>query len=397
MRRKYTIATAVLLVTLGGLAVALLAPDRLKRTWWLQLESPHDRYARALQAGGLAGTALATEWLSAAARAVQAPVALTVPFTEAALVDPARPVALGYQVALTRGQRLDVSVTVETDTPGRVFLDLFGPGHGDTRENDRSRPRASATEDKPTLSYEVPETGVYVLRVQPELLRGGHLKVTSVPRASLLFPVPGVSARGLQSIFGDPRDAGRRRHEGVDIFAKAGTHVLAAADGIVSRVGETPLGGRVVWVADVGRGIRYYYAHLQEQLVTTGAFVRAGDVLGTVGNTGNARTTPPHLHFGIYARGEGAIDPDAFIRPLTDAPAAPALRAETLGAWARTRRPAAVRASPSADGPILEALPRGSVVRVEGTLGQWVRTRTDTHPAAFVAARELAVDTAAMP
>jgi len=396
MRRGYAVAVGVLFGALGVLALAVVAPDRLRRSWQnLRPESPHERYARALQDGGLAHTALATEWLAAAARAVRAPVPLIVPFTEAALVDAARPVALGYEVALKRGQRLDVSVAVETDTPGRVFLDLFGPGDRNHSEERRPRPRASATADRTTLSYEVPETGVYVLRVQPELLRGGHVKVTSTPSASLLFPVPG--ARGINSVFGDPRDAGLRRHEGVDIFAKAGTHVRAAADGVVTRVGETALGGRVVWVTDFPRGVRYYYAHLQEQLVRTGTFVRAGDVLGTVGNTGNARTTPPHLHFGIYARGEGAIDPDAFIRPVTASAAAPALTVETLGAWARTRRPATVRASPSPDGPILEALPRGSAVRVEGALGQWVRTRTGTHPSAFVAARELTVDSAAMP
>jgi murein DD-endopeptidase MepM/ murein hydrolase activator NlpD len=127
--------------------------------------------------------------------------------------------------------------------------------------------------------------------------------------------VSGAGAASIQSGYGAARDAGRRRHEGVDIFAPRGTPVVAASDGFVVKVGENALGGRVVWLWDMSRGVTIYYAHLQEQLVTTGAFVRAGDTLGTVGNTGNARTTAPHLHFGIYARGEGALDPDAFIRP----------------------------------------------------------------------------------
>ena len=58
----------------------------------------------------------------------------------------------------------------------------------------------------------------------------------------------------------------------------------------------------------------HYYAHLERQAVTTGEHVTAGDVVGYVGNTGNARTTPPHLHFGIYRRGEGPIDPLPFVQ-----------------------------------------------------------------------------------
>jgi murein DD-endopeptidase MepM/ murein hydrolase activator NlpD len=73
------------------------------------------------------------------------------------------------------------------------------------------------------------------------------------------------------------------------------------------------LGGNVVWVWDAERGQALYYAHLDRQDVSAGSRVHAGDVLGRVGNTGNARTTPPHLHFGIYRPIEGAIDPLPFI------------------------------------------------------------------------------------
>jgi len=64
--------------------------------------------------------------------------------------------------------------------------------------------------------------------------------------------------------------------------------------------------------------MRVYYAHLDEQWVEPGEFVRAGQALGAVGNTGNARTTPPHLHFGVYVRQPGvrggARDPAEFLR-----------------------------------------------------------------------------------
>jgi murein DD-endopeptidase MepM/ murein hydrolase activator NlpD len=355
-------------------------------------ETAHQRYARSLVDGALSHTALATEWLSSASRALEHPTTVAVPFAENALIEPARPVALGYAVTLKRGQKLDVAVTVTTDTPGRVFVDLFEPRpEGPSQDGPARRPVASADHDRTSLSHEARRSGIYVLRVQPELLRGGHVRVTSTPAASLLFPVSGAGVRHLKSVFGDPRDAGRRTHQGVDIFAARGTPVLAASDGFVTRVGENNLGGQVVWLRDSSRGLTYYYAHLHEQLVRTGAFVRAGDALGTVGNTGNARTTAPHLHFGIYARGEGPIDPDAFIRPVPGTPPAPAVGPSTLGAWGRTRGRASVRAEPSADAPVIDTLPRSSTVRVEGSLGPWVRTSLPGYPAVFLSTRDLAI------
>jgi murein DD-endopeptidase MepM/ murein hydrolase activator NlpD len=101
----------------------------------------------------------------------------------------------------------------------------------------------------------------------------------------------------------------------VDIFARRGTPVLAAGSGIVTRVGTNGLGGKVVWIARPTRGEAHYYAHLDRQLVTVGTRVQEGDVIGFVGNTGNARFTPPHLHFGIYTSG-GAVDPLPYIAEL---------------------------------------------------------------------------------
>ena len=107
---------------------------------------------------------------------------------------------------------------------------------------------------------------------------------------------------------------------------------------MVYRVEETNRGGRVVWVRDDRRQQRLYYAHLDRQLVEPGRRVRVGDTLGLVGNTGNARTTPPHLHFGVYARGRdarGPQDPLPYLaRPRARMPAWPG-DPERLGSWAR--------------------------------------------------------------
>jgi murein DD-endopeptidase MepM/ murein hydrolase activator NlpD len=383
----------VLAFLLGaGAAVALLTflgwePFDVVRQK-LRPETPHESYTRSLLASGLSDTALAREWLDSSNRSLENPVPLTAPFAEQALIDAARPLSLGYAVELRRGQAFTVQVQLDTDVPGRVFVDLFEPANEGATER---RAIASARTGETSLSHEARNSGRYVLRVQPELLRGGRVRVVSSPAPSLAFPVEGAQPQSIRSVFGDPRDAGVRRHEGVDIFAPRGTPVVAATDGLVVRVGETARGGRTVWLLDPRRGISIYYAHLDTQHVSTGAIVRAGETLGTVGNTGNARTTPPHLHFGIYARGEGAIDPDAFIRPVAAAAPPPALKASTLGGWATARRRAPLRASPSPSGAIVGTLAPESAIRIEGALGGWVRTRVGDRESAFVEARALEV------
>lgn len=124
-------------------------------------------------------------------------------------------------------------------------------------------------------------------------------------------PVAGVPRERLVSTFGAPRSEGRT-HEGVDIFAPRGTPVLAAHDGVVLRVGQYRLGGTVIHTLG-RRGVIAYYAHLDRVRpdLRAGLPVREGETIGWVGNTGNARTTPPHLHFEArpIALGLPARDP----------------------------------------------------------------------------------------
>ncbi len=132
------------------------------------------------------------------------------------------------------------------------------------------------------------------------------------------MPVEEVPVRRVADTWAAARSGGRK-HEGQDIFAKRGTPVRSATNGIVVRLGHGGLGGNSVSVLGAG-GRVYYYAHLArfEDGLHTGEEVTTATILGYVGNTGNARTTPPHLHFGVYARG-GAIDP---LPLLVDRPAA---------------------------------------------------------------------------
>ena len=271
--------------------------------------TPHEQYAQALEQAGLADTALARDWLSAAQQALFEPKSATLPLTNTVRHDPAKPTAYGYRLALQRGRVLRVQLDVTADAPAIVFVDLFelqGP-------DEPPRHLESADRESTAIEHEVRRDGTYILRIQPELLRGGMLTIGQRTTAALLFPVKGRSTAAVQSFFRDPRDNNTRDHHGIDIFAPRNTPVLAAADGYVTSVGTNRLGGNVVWIFDPSRGQSHYYAHLETQAVSGGERVQAGDIVGYVGNTGNARTTPPHLHFGIYSRGEGPLDPLPFV------------------------------------------------------------------------------------
>jgi murein DD-endopeptidase MepM/ murein hydrolase activator NlpD len=296
----------VLLAAITG----LLAWDRDRAVGWLPTRgTPREAYVRALDAAGLGGTALARDWTAAAEEALRNPSRSSIPIDAEIRHDPAEPRAYGYRVELRRGRTLKVALAVEpqADT-ARVFIDVFWAGEGGTPEH-----VTSAGADDLTLEHEIDRDGAYIIRIQPELLRGGPLRLSHRTTASLTFPVSGRDAGAVRSVFRDPRDAGRREHHGVDIFAPRDTPVVAASDGFVSSVGTNRLGGNVVWVWDPARRQSHYYAHLSRQAVRTGERVRAGDLVGFVGNSGNARGTPPHLHFGIYAFREGPIDPLPFV------------------------------------------------------------------------------------
>jgi murein DD-endopeptidase MepM/ murein hydrolase activator NlpD len=137
-----------------------------------------------------------------------------------------------------------------------------------------------------------------------------HLCSTPSP-SSLEVPVDGVHVRQIADTWGAPR-SGNRHHKGVDIFAAKGTPVRSSTDGIVVRRGTVDLGGNAVWVMGPGLTV-HYYAHLDSfGTFGRGHVVRAGDVLGYVGDTGNAKGTPYHLHYGVYRAVVWAVNP----RPL---------------------------------------------------------------------------------
>ena len=129
-----------------------------------------------------------------------------------------------------------------------------------------------------------------------------------------VFPVYGGSS--FADTFGAAR-AGVVWHHGQDIFAPLGTPLLAVADGTVFSVGWNDLGGYRLWLRD-RQGNQFYYAHLSafSPLALDGNEVKAGDVVGFVGNTGDAQTTPYHLHFEIHPVGLLPLGYDGVVNPM---------------------------------------------------------------------------------
>jgi len=117
---------------------------------------------------------------------------------------------------------------------------------------------------------------------------------------ALLIPVRGVRAEQLRDTYHDGRSEGRE-HLAIDIPAPRGTPVLAAADGRVIKLHSGSRGGTALYQLDPDGRTRYYYAHLDGYAdgITEGAVVRRGEVIGYVGDTGNAGPGNYHLHFSI--------------------------------------------------------------------------------------------------
>ena len=122
----------------------------------------------------------------------------------------------------------------------------------------------------------------------------------------LMVPVHGVKRGQLRDTYSAPRSGGRA-HLALDIMARKGTRVLSVDDGTILRITRNELGGKVIYIADPARRFVYYYAHLDEWKygLAEGQRVRRGQLIGSVGTTGNAPSNAPHLHFQLMRMGTG--------------------------------------------------------------------------------------------
>ncbi len=346
----------------------------------LQNLTPHQAYAVSLEEAGLQTTALGQAWFNASHIAINKSVEVTSPYREVGYLDPKEVAARAYRLDVMQGQLLEIKVSVQTEDSMHLFIDLF-----EIPEDSTGSLRHVATADSSNRIIVEPKRDIqYLIRLQPELLRGGRYTFDVTIGASLGFPVAGHSSMNIHSFWHAPRDGGRRLHKGVDIFASIGTPVVAISDGYIARIEETMVGGKVIWVRDANRNQAYYYAHLDEFLTEEHIRVNKGDTLGTVGKTGNAANTPAHLHFGIYAT-RSAVDPLPYIQML--ARSSPPLAADTsrLGEWVRvTSNVARLRTAPSNDADMIDKLPRYTALRVLGGTSEWYNVQLPNGNSGFI-------------
>ena len=173
---------------------------------------------------------------------------------------------------------------------------------------------------KPVVPAGAPkEPGASIPGAPPELVRAAPAVSAQLTSGGYVFPAFGPVSFG--DTFGAYRgDVPGGWHHGEDIFAPLGTPLLAVANGTVFSVGWNEIGGWRLWLRD-DVGNEFYYAHLSaySPLAVNGRRVKAGDVLGFMGKTGDAEFSPVHLHFeihpvGLLARGyDGAVAPYPFL------------------------------------------------------------------------------------
>lgn len=330
--------------------------------------TPHEVYTEQINAAGLDQTTMGRSWLDAASRSLSRPAVISTPYSENGYFAAERPGAVGLRFPGRMGEKLQISLETIPVTGFNVYMDLWRVDGN----NSELKLLAAADTSSRTIEYEVDGNYSLLLRIQPALLESGEYTLSIRTGPSLAYPISAPGNNHIQSYWGVARDAGARRHEGIDLFAKRHTPVVAAADGTVTRVSESNLGGKTVWMRPAGKSYVLYYAHLDEQLVQQGQGVKAGDTLGLMGNTGNARTTPPHLHFGIYAEG-GAVDPLAFVNPVVKDPPAIKATAGLPGKIVRIQPATAkIYSAPKTDTTSV-SMTRHTLIRVEAAMGNWLR------------------------
>ena len=353
------------------LALGACGPSELTDAGSL-LRTPREQYERTLKREH--GAFIADRFHATARAALLDSLHISLPYEERGTVDTFTMRAASYLIDLEWGQALDLHwggsgprLLVELNPADRLGESIY---------------QAAATDTSALIP--VPATGTYLLHVQPEWRRGGayHLRVRRT--GAVGFPVAGKGNADIWSKWGDPRDGGKRKHEGIDIFARRGTPVVAVTAGRV-RLRNGGLGGKTVWLGDA-EGRNWYYAHLDSQYVATGDYVSEGDTLGAVGNTGNARRTKPHLHFGLYRRGRGATDPLPFVQHYRRRFPRLLAAADRTNRRARTvRRTVSLLNAPTRKAGVKMRLPGSSVLLVLGASGDYFRVRTLDGTVGYVA------------
>lgn len=359
MCRKY--------ITLIGFCFFILSCSSTQKGLFVK-RTPHEKYADKLAGAGLVQTTLGSKWLAAATKGIQQPLNIALPYKEAGYFSDIMPDAAGFRFNARHGEQ--VNILVETKPAGSiVFADVWIQ----TEQGTLSFLQSADTTGN-TLQFEATKDALYQLRIQPQLLAGVSYTLTINTTPSLAFPVPSDANPKIGSFWGASRDAGARSHEGIDIFGRFRTPVVAAANGVVTSTRNNNLGGKVVFMRPDNKNYSLYYAHLDSQMVSAGDRVTAGDVLGLMGNTGNAKNTPTHLHFGIYTN-SGAVDPLPFVNNNRPAPETIKASLTLVDSLVRNSRDALMYATPSAKDGAGSKIPRNTLMKITAATGAWYKVK----------------------
>ncbi|PTL59720.1 peptidoglycan DD-metalloendopeptidase family protein [Paraconexibacter algicola] len=215
------------------------------------------------------------------------------------------PVRIAFTPTGSRTLDLDVEIVAERDgtVARRLTVRAARPGREQVVRWDGVRGSGAAAPD-----------GRYRVRVVAPAI-GERRRLGTFTLRGHMYPIRGPHAdRGVIGLFGVPRNGGRT-HEGYDVNAPCGTRMVAARGGTVVRSRFDPvLYGHEVIVRGALDGRTYRYAHLRTTpRVRRGDRVRTGQTIGSVGDSGNARTTGCHLHFELRTRGGRLLDPQPFL------------------------------------------------------------------------------------
>ncbi len=317
------------------------------------------------------------QWDKAYAAALTDSLQVPLPYVENGKFRKNSIAAYSYILEGSEGEVLEATV-VRDSAHHKVFIDLFEYTAQGYRHVDALKP------DMQSVEFPIEKSGKYKFVIQPEINAQTDFAIVLSKKPRYGFPVAGKGNAAIESFWGYERDGGRRKHEGVDIFAARGTPVVAVADGYISNTGDRGLGGKQVWQRVGTFGNSIYYAHLDGIVAVAGTKVRKGDTLGFVGSTGNAKGGRPHLHLGIYRN--GAVDPLPFIfnipKPKIEKKGvSPKFAVAPLKIKSAT---ANLRLAPTTSSAVVGKLQKNEIIKLLGEHQEWLHIQTTAGQKAFL-------------
>jgi peptidoglycan LD-endopeptidase LytH len=359
-----------ILLVFASLAMLLGACKPVPVSHWFPV-TPQEHYERELMKEKLEKTVTGQTWFRMSMEVLSDSVFAGVPYQERIFLGDSIP-AQAFKLTVPEGRRLVIAPNrTDSDSAALLFMELYK-----IKRNGKPQRLEYLKDNESSITYANNDPDTLLLKLQTGLAQKLTVAVSLSTEPTLGFPVAGHNMSSVISYWGAQRDRGVRSHEGIDIRARRGTPAIAAQNGFVTQVGRNNLGGKVVFVSSLNSPYSLYYAHLDSQLVSTGQRVIIGDTLGLVGNTGNAITTSPHLHFGIYARNSGAVNPLPFIGDRKEKlPGLPEI-SKWLGDTVTIKRKANLYIHSQLDrGEMLRALPANTRLRIIGEMAKGYRVQ----------------------